>query len=533
METSKGNKVLKATALLSWIGDMDLIIFYYALSTELQQQMILQLKEDQNKERFLDKARTINSKRDKSPIVTILNKYGGSIEELHLITNRLYGFLKSRQTFETFLKEKTSFSGSVFLYDCEKSIPRITDLSRVYTETQNVIEAIKCRCDELYCNLSSGVGVTTTLLIMLSSAYFEKYHLLQTYNSSITEDSLPEQFSSLVLKRSIKSNAEFKDVRIIGDSPAIKKVISEARRIAQFDYSVLILGPSGSGKSTIAKEIHNLGHRKNAKFEYVNCGSLTPSLLESKLYGHKKGAFTGADKDFDGVFKTADGGTVFLDEVADCSLEMQVSLLHTLAGSPESPTLRCFRPMGAQNDETSNVRIIAATNKNIKQLIREGKFREDLYYRLATTIIQMPPLISITEDIPRIAKDYMDKINIQNKAVAGFDAKSLAPDAIDALQHYNWTGNVRELQSVLLRAAIMTDGNIIYAQDLPFQYDTDAATISTPNEFSLKEILANIERKHISAAINATGGNKAKASRLLGMTKPQNLVSRMAILKMT
>lgn len=522
------------SALISWIGDTDMIDYYHSLrSHELQMQFLGLFPDDRNKKNFVDKLKDPREKYQ-SPIKVILQNRGSKIGEIHLITNRLATFFTSRNSYDNFIRINCpDFEGKIIIHDCEDRLVRITELSGVYTITQEIISQIRDNCDELHCNISSGVGVTAAALIMLASAYFEKLHILQAYKASVNEDPLPEKFSSLILKRSVKTEENFNGSKIIGQSAAIKNILKTAHRIAPFDYSVLLLGPSGTGKSTLAREIHELSHRCNAKFEYVNCGSLTPTLLESKLYGHKAGAFTDAKEDRDGVFKTADKGTVFLDEVADCTLEMQATLLHVLQPeNPDRPTLRKFRPLGAKSDETSDVRVIAATNKNIKKLIRDGKFREDLYYRLATSTINIPGLTGREEDIPLLAQSCLDQINRHNKAVAGFSSKALAPDAIEALKRHNWTGNVRELQNILQQAAIMTDSGIITANDLAFQSEAAASEIPDPESFSLENIKADLERRYIAAAIDVTGGNRAKASRLLGMKTPQNLESRIKALKM-
>ena len=524
----------ESNALISWIGDTDMIDYYHSLpSQELQMQFLRLFPNDRNKKNFAEKLKDPPEKYQ-SPIKVILQERGSKIDEIHLITNRLAIFFKNHNSFKNFIHNNCpTFKGKVIIHDCEDRLPRITELSGVYTITQEILSRIRDTCGELHCNISSGVGVTAAALIMLASAYFEKLHILQVYKASVNEDPLPEKFSSLILKRSVKTEENFDGSKIIGQSVAIQKILKTAHRIAPFDYSVLLLGPSGTGKSTLAREIHELSHRRDAKFEYVNCGSLTPTLLESKLYGHKAGAYTDAKEDRDGVFKTADKGTVFLDEVADCTLEMQATLLHVLQPEdPDQPTIRKFRPLGAASDETSDVRVIAATNKNIKKLIRDGKFREDLYYRLATSTINIPGLTGREEDIPLLAQSCLDQINRHNKSVPGFSRKDLSADAVEVLKRHNWTGNVRELQNVLQQAAIMTDSGTITADDLVFQLEADESEIPDPESFSLENIKADLERRYIAAAIDVTGGNRAKASRLLGMKTPQNLESRIKALKM-
>ena len=467
----------------------------------------------------------------KSSIRIILTDKGKEIDEIHLMTNRLSYFLKNNKRFENFICP--NFKGKITIHDCEGKVPRITELSNVYTASQEIIPIIRNSCSKIYCNITAGVGATASALIMLCSAYFEESHILQTHKEKVFEDTLPEKFSSLILKRTIKTEEELQGTKIIGKSAIIKQIRNIAAKIAPFDYSVLLLGPSGTGKSTLAREIHQLSSRHNEKFEYINCGSLTPTLLESRLYGHKKGAFTDAKEDSNGLFKTANKGTIFLDEIADCTLEMQASLLHVLQPEDNTkPTERKFRPIGAKKDETSDVRIIAATNKNIKQLIRENKFREDLYYRLATTTIYIPGLSERIEDIPELAHACLDQINLQNKTVPGYVPKKLSDCAIESLKNHNWTGNVRELQNIIQQAAIMTDNETITATNIKFYKESNEQNTPEPESFSIENIKADLERRYIALAIETTGGNKAHASRLLGMKTPQNLESRMKALKM-
>ena len=522
----------KHGAMISWISDADLMDYYLALpSTELKIEF---LKQSKNEKSFKDKARRDNNVHLSSNISPLLRRFGDAIEELHLITNRLYDFLQNH-SYENFIRsECPKYRGKVILHDCADEVSKITDLPGVYNVTQKIIADIKRNHTELYCNLSSGVGVTTAALVMLASAYFEEYHLLQNYQSDIDDDKLPEDFSSLIAKRAIHTENQFANSRIIGQSDAIQKVKKMVYRIAPFDYSVLLLGPNGTGKSTIAREIHDLSSRKNGPFVSINCGSLTPTLLESRLFGHLKGSFTDATCDKDGEFKRADGGTIFLDEVADCSLEMQVALLHVLQPQEgeDKPTVRRFHRMGETKDTESDVRVIAATNKDIKHLIREGKFREDLYYRLAVCTITMPSLSQMKEDIERLATSFLEEINTQNKSVAGFAPKHLSAEALQTLKDHVWTGNVRELIHCLQQAAIMTDGDTISATDFNFQFEHAEDRLPNPEDYSIEQIKADVERRYINAAIDVTRGNKAKASRLLGLKTPQNLESRIKALNM-
>jgi len=528
---------MNTSALISWIGDADLVDFYRsALSRhpDLQRQMLGLMTEKQNKNNFHQKATSPSGFSGNSPLILIASKYASALQEIFLVTNRLSAFLMTQNRFEEYLRSRCNgFSGMITILNCEKTLTNITDPKSVYEITQAVISQLKSRHSHLYVNLSSGAGVTSSALVMLSSAYFNDYHLCQAYRNNVSDDKLPEAFSDLILKRTFRTQTSFPESKIIGHSDLIKRAKHIVRRIAPYDYSALILGPSGTGKSTLAREIHRLSARCSSPFREVNCGSLTDELLESTLFGHIKGAFTNAVKDKDGIFKEADGGTLFLDEIADCSLKMQTTLLHVLqCEDNDHPTVRKFRPVGASKDESSDVRIITATNKPIQELVKAGKFREDLFYRISTATITMPPLSSCKDDIESIANHYLSQINNRNKAVAGFMRKSLSPEALDKLRDHTWPGNVRELQNVLQRSCLMTDNEVLTPDDLMFTLSSSATIddIPSPETFSIENIKAQLELRYIKVALEITGGNKAQTSRLLGMKTPQNLESRLKAL---
>lgn len=519
------------SALLSWIGDADLIEYSHTLPVEKRRQLILAIPDKKNQKRLADKINGKFAASAKSPLVTIFRHYGQRISTVYLLTDRIHTFLKSGRSFESFLlKSCPSFSGKIEFINCEERLPRTTDMSIVYQITQEVITKAKSTHQELYCNLSSGVPVATAATIMLATAYFNNYHLLQTFNDRIDEESLPESFSALIQKRALNTGRAALPNRIVGNSKFIEGIRRITSRIAPYGYNMLILGQSGTGKSTIAGKIHAMSGRKGKLVE-VNCGSLAPTLLGSRLFGHKKGAFTDAKTDRAGAFAEADGGTLFLDEIADCTPEMQTTLLHVLQPHDNTkPTLRRFRPLGGNEDIASDVRVITATNKPIRSLVQQGKFREDLFYRISTTTLHMPSLAQRQEDIEEIAKSCLDEINACNRCVAGYEPKSLSRDAIGLIKSYSWPGNIRELQSVLQESAIMTDGDSITAGDIRLPATQADNELPSPEMFSIEAIKTDLERRYINAAIDVAGGNKAQASRLLGMKSPQNLESRIKAL---
>src|SRR5712671_5327833 len=260
---------------------------------------------------------------------------------------------------------------------------------------------------------------------------------------------------------------------MIGDSPALHEVLDTIRQVAPSSANVLIEGESGTGKELAAHAIHNLSRRKKAKFVTVHCAALSPQLLESELFGHEKGAFTGAYERRIGRFEEANGGTIFLDEMAEIDPSTQVKLLRVMSEG------RAFERVGANQTLRADVRLIAATNKNLEQLVREGKFRDDLFFRLNVVRITMPPLRERKEDIPILVRGFLRHFCKENNK----PLLDLAPDAMDALLTYDWPGNVRELRTAIEHGVVMATGPKITLRDLPMAV-RQAATARLPSGVS-------------------------------------------------
>lgn len=251
-------------------------------------------------------------------------------------------------------------------------------------------------------------------------------------------------------------NREYDFSNIIGRSPAMQKIFSLVKCVSNSCSNVIIYGKSGTGKELIARAIHYNSPRKDNPFVPVNCGAIVETLFESELFGHKKGAFTGAVSDKEGLFKTADKGTLFLDEVSEIPLNLQVKLLRAIE------EMEIF-PVGESNPIKVDVRIIASTNKDLKKLVEEGKFREDLYYRLNVVQIRLPSLSERKEDIPLLIHHFIDKFNKQ----MGKNVRGIENDALSLLMNYKWKGEVRELENVIERSMIFSSHNKITISDLP------------------------------------------------------------------
>jgi DNA-binding NtrC family response regulator len=291
---------------------------------------------------------------------------------------------------------------------------------------------------------------------------------------------------------------------IIGSSEPMQKVFSIMEKVIPNKSNILITGESGTGKGLVAQAIHESGPRKDKPFISINCGAIPENLLESELFGHKKGAFTSANEDKKGLITMANNGTLFLDEIGELPQSLQVKLLHVIQTKE-------LTPVGDTRVITVDVRIIAATNADLMQRVKEGRFREDLYYRLNVIEIHMPSLRERSDDIPVLIKHYMDIFAKE----AGKNIKDIDYEAMQALLAYDWPGNIRELRNTIERAIVLSDGEMITIHDLTDKFRTlDVEGISTS---SLRQALDNFEREYIRRSLTENKGNKESTASTLGI----------------
>ena len=318
------------------------------------------------------------------------------------------------------------------------------------------------------------------------------------YHALIVENSL--------LRQELQRTFDFD--QIIGQSMPMKKVFEVIKRVANSEGTVLITGKSGTGKEIVARAIHYNSPRREKRFMPINCGAIVESLFESELFGHKKGSFTGATVDKDGLLKVAEGGTVFLDEVSEIPIQLQVKLLRALEQ-------REITPVGMTEPIKIDVRIIAATNRDLRKEVENGKFRDDLYYRLNVVEIDLPSLKERLGDIPILAQHFLDVFKKQmSKPIQGF-----ANEAMHALLQYQWKGEVRELENVIERAVIFCDGGFIGLKHLPeyMRPKEDISSVSS-GQGTLKDAVKNFERQFIQQTLSAYGQNKETAAKALGVS---------------
>jgi two-component system response regulator HydG len=309
----------------------------------------------------------------------------------------------------------------------------------------------------------------------------------------------------------VRLGQRFDRSRIIGRSPAMVKLLDTVSQVAPSEATVLISGESGTGKELIAAAVHFNSSRRDGPFVQLNCAAITETLLESELFGHEKGAFTGAERRREGRFHQADGGSLFLDEVSEMPLAMQVKLLRVLQE-------REFTRVGGNAAVRVDVRLMAATNRHLPDLITAGKFREDLYYRLNVVGLSVPPLRARREDIPLLAQHFLDTFAQRNrKPIKGF-----TPQAMDRLIRYRWPGNVRELMNAVERAVVLARSDYLPAEDVAWVPAEDSlqssmapAPMAAPENLTLDQI----ERATVLKALEAAGGNKSETARRLGITR--------------
>lgn len=290
---------------------------------------------------------------------------------------------------------------------------------------------------------------------------------------------------------------------IWGKSAPIRAAVELARKVSATDVPVLLTGETGTGKEVFAQAIHQNSHRGGKAFVAVNCSSFSKDLLESEMFGHRAGAFTGAQKDKKGLFEEADQGTIFLDEIGEMAFELQAKLLRILECGE-------FIKVGDTKPTKVNVRIIAATNRNLQKEIEVGNFREDLYYRLSVFRIQLPALRERTADIELYARSFVRMF----ESVVGKHIEEITSEYLEALKLHLWKGNVRELRNVVERSMIIADGNCLTVSDLPFDMQQVCQSNDGEKVFSDFD-LANIEKIHIQKVLRYTGGNKTEAARLM------------------
>jgi DNA-binding NtrC family response regulator len=332
---------------------------------------------------------------------------------------------------------------------------------------------------------------------------FEVDELIVVVAHAVEHQRLRTQHRYLISER----EEEFDHYGIVGRSRVIQDVIAKAERVAETKSTVLVMGETGTGKELLARAIHDRSAQRNMPLIKVNCAAIPDTLLESELFGHVRGAFTGAATNKKGKFALADGGTIFLDEIGTMSPSLQAKLLRVLQE-------REFEPLGAERSQRVDVRVIAATNRDIKRLVEDGRFLEDLFYRLNVIPLVLPPLRERREDIPVLVEHFLRK----HAHRSGRKIEEIREEALARLNAYDWPGNVRELENTIERAVVLSGGPVIDARDITMPGVTGPASAGLPSQ----ELRANVEwaeRQSVQQALVRAGGVKKDAATLLGISQ--------------
>jgi len=445
--------------------------------------------------------------------ITILNRTSGEI-----FIEAAYG-LTSSQIVKGRYRLGEGITGRVIQTGVPMIVPKVSEEPLFLNKTgarKNLRKSdISFICVPIKLGNETLGAISVDKLFRENVSYEEDVRLLSIIASMIAQairlrQSLDEEREELRAEN-IRLKAELKEKfrpsNIIGHSKAMQTVFDLIAQVSRSEATVLIRGESGTGKELVAHAIHYNSQRANKPFIKVNCAALPETIIESELFGHEKGAFTGAIATRKGRFELANGGTLFLDEIGDLSPTTQIKLLRVLQEKE-------FERVGGNETIRCNVRVIAATNRNLEQLMEKGTFREDLYYRLNVFPIHIPPLRERKSDIILLSDHFIEKYSTQNHK----NIQRISTPAIDLLMAYHWPGNVRELENCIERAVLLSTDEVIHSHHLPPSLQSAEST-NTRLHTTLQEALDNLERELILDALKSTKGNMAKAASLLGITE--------------
>lgn len=393
-----------------------------------------------------------------------------------------------------------------------KELPHvlITDLKMKDIDGMMFLKKVHADYPEVVTIMMTAFGsIETAIEAMRLGAYhyivkpFKNEEMILLVRRAMERSALARE--NTVLRQELKKS--FRLESIIGKSPAMLEVFEKIKRVAPANANALIHGESGTGKELVARAIHSSGPRQNKPFVAVNCTAIPEGLLESELFGHVKGSFTGAIADKKGLFEEADGGTIFLDEIGDLSATLQAKLLRVLQD-------KTVRPVGGNDVKQIDVRIISATHRDLSALAKEGRFREDLYYRLNVLPVEVPPLRNRQQDIPLLVDSFIQRFAIQNNS----KVRGITPDALAALVAHPWPGNVRELENLIERAVVLSSGELIDRKDILGTVVADARE-SIEQQFADTPTLEKIEERYIKMILTRMNNQKDKAAKILGINR--------------
>ena len=443
---------------------------------------------------------------------------------------------ESWDAYERWLKKSLALTGrpSSNVTVSKANITSAIDYPSLIKHTDKLLSKLSTESENLFVNLTSGTPAMTAVSILVGKGKSNVTFLQSSIDDKVITVDVPVDFGKSYVKSAAKNMAS-KAVatpsvgkvfsNIVAESPAMKSTINKAKRLAASELPTLILGETGTGKEVLANAIHAASLRGDKPLKTVNCGALPETLVDSILFGHVKGAFTGADKEHNGLFEQADGGTLFLDEVGELTPETQVKLLRALQQGE-------ITKVGSEQTINVDVRIIAATHRDLMQLVETNKFREDLFYRLAVGIIEIPALRARTEDISPLVFELMDEINQAASKHPDYKGKNISESAIKFIATQSWPGNIRELWNTLNRAFLWSDKTEITEKDIQgalisrtSKLDNLNVNLSLGQQVNISDIIDMQRKKYVEAALKATGNNKSKAAKMLSLKSHQVLTN--------
>jgi two-component system response regulator AtoC len=420
------------------------------------------------------------------------------------------------ESIEIFFKDlgfstKRATNGQAGVELMEKIHPDIiiTDLKMPILDGMEVLQRVKQFDENLPVIMITGFDdMETTIKAMQLGAYdyIEKTFELERIKAVVRRAVESKKLSERLVIVSNETNEYRVDNTLIGKTPEMKEILKRIGKISGTRVNVLVQGESGTGKELISKIVHYIGITHDHPFIAVNCTALSESLLESELFGHVKGSFTGAIRDKKGKFELAGNGTIFLDEISEISPNLQVKLLRVLQE-------REFEKVGGEISIPMTARVIAASNKNLQELVEKGSFREDLYYRLKVFTIEVPPLRQRREDIPSLVVHFLKKINRELHKTVG----KIPFEVMEILQNYEWVGNVRELENTLLQAVVLAKGDVLEKEYILLSRATVSGRNGNMDRSKLS--IADVEKEHIKLVLDNCNWDKQQASKVLGIAK--------------
>ncbi|GKW53388.1 hypothetical protein NCCP2140_24410 [Pseudoalteromonas sp. NCCP-2140] len=411
-----------------------------------------------------------------------------------------------------------------------------TDYPTIIRETEKWVSKLSEESEELYINITSGTPAMSVASVLVGKGKHNTHFIQSNRDNTIENVDVPVDFGQAYVKSAAKSIAD-KAVKapsshkqfdnIIAQSQVMQSLISKAKRVAESELELpaLVLGETGTGKEVIANAIHAASPRSGKPLKTVNCGALPESLVDSILFGHVKGAFTGANEKHEGLFEQANGGTLFLDEVGELMPSVQVKLLRALQQGE-------ITRVGDKKTISVDVRIIAATHRDLQQLVEQGEFREDLFYRLAVGLLHIPPLRERHEDIEPLVLELVDELNQAANKYPGYKSKNISEKGIKFIKSQPWHGNIRELWNTINRAFLWSDKEKITDVDIknalivrsPTTEESDVV-LSLGQQVDIHNLVEKYKKKYVEAAMKAAGNNKTKAAKMIGL-KSQQVITK-------